>query len=103
MIASHTMQMLFRSDIHSTDDVFRTSDYGVVGFVDALGFEHSRLELNGRQVLFCFQRSPQLVSAIEKYLSNSPIACRDYFRGLRKAKTIIQDTIRDNANNSYRN
>ena len=83
-------------------DLFRTSDYGAASFLEALGFEHLHLERNGRQVVFCFDNSPELVSAVSKYLSNSPIACKDFFRALRKTKAIIQDTIQDHVYNSYR-
>lgn len=70
---------------------FRTSDYGQVGYLFALGFVHERLECEGSQVFFHFAASPRLLAALGEYGSNAAVPCRDFFHGVRKAKAIIQD------------
>ncbi len=72
---------------------FRTADYGLAGYLLALGFAPS-VERNGRQVVFCFPSSAQIATAVGDYTSNRPVPCRDFFHGLRKAKSMIQEKIR---------
>ena len=74
--------------------MFKSADYGVVGFLFARGFDLDHLEQNGAQVVFCFISTPALVAAVGDYTSNTLIPCRDYFHGLRRAKSTIQDKIR---------
>ena len=71
-------------------ETFRTSDYGQVGYLFALGFVHERLE-HGSQIYFHFSASPRLLAALGEYGSNALVPCRDFFHGLRKAKAIIQE------------
>src|SRR6266852_6884827 len=74
-----------------TVETFRTADYGQAGYLFALGFVHERLERDGSQIYFHFSASPRLLAALGEYSSNAPVPSRDFFRGLRKAKAIIQD------------
>ena len=75
--------------------VFRTADYGVVGFLFARGLPPDSIQKAGRRVVFCFQNSPELLSAMGDYTSNAPVPCRDFFHGLRWAKSIIQETMHE--------
>jgi len=73
---------------------FKTADYGVAGYLLARSFSLEETERNGSQVVFCFRDAPELVAAIGDYTSNKLVPCRDLFHGLRRAKTMIQETIR---------
>lgn len=74
-------------------DLFKTADYGVAGYLLACGFALASVQGGGSQLVFCFQNAPELVAAVGDYTSNKPIPCRDYFRALRRAKSIIQGNI----------
>ena len=71
-------------------DTFRTSDYGQAAFLLARGFVLDRTERSGRDVVFHFQSSPELLEAISQYSSNAPVPCRDFFHALRKTKRLIR-------------
>jgi len=73
---------------------FKTADYGVAGYLLARGLVLQDTERSGPQVLFRFRDTPELVAAIGDYTSNKPIPCRDLFHGLRRAKSTIQESIR---------
>jgi len=72
---------------------FKTADYGTAGYLLARKLPHAALEHNGPQVIFCFPPTAEVMAAVGEYTSNKPVPCRDYFRGLRRAKQIIQETI----------
>jgi hypothetical protein len=74
-------------------ELFKTADYGVTGYLFSRGFTCS-IERNGSQVVFCFPSTAQVVAAVGDYTSNKLVPCRDYFHGLRRAKSMIQENIR---------
>lgn len=74
---------------------FKTADYGTAGYLLARKFPCSHLERNGPQVVFCFPATADVMAAVGEYTSNKPVPCRDYFHGLRRAKSIIQETIHE--------
>jgi hypothetical protein len=88
-----------KKEIRTMLDLFKTADYAMAAYLLACGVQLSRLESQGAQVVFCFPSSPQLVAAVGDYTSNHPIPCRDYFRALRRAKTLIME----NTYNTYAN
>ena len=81
-------------------ETFNTSDYGLAAFLDASGFPIAETitKTNGTEVSFHFNSSPSLFTAISNYSSNAPIACRDYFHALRRAKALIRENTNDRSN-----
>jgi hypothetical protein len=77
------------------EEFFKTADFGTAGYLLACKIPYTRLERNGTQVVFCFPASPEVMTSVGEYTSNRAVPCRDYFHGLRKAKSIIQETIRN--------
>lgn len=75
-------------------ELFRTADYGTAGYLLARKIPYT-LERNGAQVVFCFPATAEVMAAVGEYTSNRPFPCRGYFHGLRKAKSIIQETIQN--------
>ena len=73
--------------------LFRTADYGTAGYLLARKLPWISLEHNGPQLIFCFPATADVMAAVGDYTSNKPVPCRDYFHGLRRAKTIIQENI----------
>jgi hypothetical protein len=76
-------------------ETFHTSDYGQAAFLLARGIALDRTEPNGHEVIFHFQSSQSLLTAISGYSSNAPIPCRDYFHALRRTKTLIRENTND--------
>jgi len=74
--------------------LYKTPDYGIAGYLFARGFDLNSLERNGMQIVFCFERSDQLFDALDDHCDNKLIPCRDHFNGLKKAKAIIQESIK---------
>ncbi len=72
---------------------FRTSDYGIAGYLFARRVNHVHLERSGPQVIFCFPTTPDVTAAVGEYTSNRPVPCRNFFHGLRKAKMMIQEIV----------
>ena len=71
-------------------ETFRTSDYGLAAFLHARGIAFECAEPNGNNVIFHFNSSASLLTAISDYSSNAPIPCRDYFHSLRRTKALIR-------------
>lgn len=75
------------------EQFFKTADYGTAGYLIACKISLSHLERKGPQVVFCFPATAEVMAAVGNYTSNRPVPCRDYFHGLRRAKSIIQEMI----------
>ena len=76
-------------------ETFHTSDYGQAAFLLARGIALERTEPSGNEVIFHFQSSPLLLTAISEYSSNAPISCRDFFHALRRTKALIRENTND--------
>jgi hypothetical protein len=76
---------------------YTTADYGPAGYLYAPGFHELSIDRSETgDIVFIFPS--EVHHAAADYLSNKPIGCRDMFIGLRRAKGLIQETIRGRYN-----
>ncbi|MEX2303285.1 MAG: DUF5659 domain-containing protein [Bryobacterales bacterium] len=72
---------------------FETRDYGLAGYLLAVGIHPTDITLRRPDVFFVYDANPALMQAIGDYTGNAPVACRNYFNALRKAKVYVSKII----------
>jgi hypothetical protein len=69
---------------------YQTADWYLFVWLIANGFEVKRIDrTNERKCQFCFERSVELISAIDEFWKNGIVKVQDFVLAIKKAKVLL--------------